>query len=130
MAEIEQRYQHQLKSVVEQLDRTTQELEHTHQESEQLRQEVLSKTQQVKQYKKQVDQYKEEVGALKHQLDIQRQQVNGIPIFVEKEWNVITYQMLNRVLKPPFHQQVNGISNLWSRSHPQFLELSKLCNPT
>ena len=171
MAEIEQRYQHQLKSVVEQLDRTTQELDHTHQESEQLRLEVLSKTQQVKQYKKQVDQYKEQigafthqaelqiqqvcykaieyravvhvlswctvvhvhvVGALKHQLDIQRQQVNGIPIFVEKEWNVITYQMLNRVLKPPclFQQQVNGISNLWSRSHPQFLEVSKLCNPT
>ena len=64
-------------------------------------------------YQHQVDQYKEEVGALKHQLDIQRQQVNGIPIFVEKEWNIIMYQMLNRVLKPPslFQQQVNGISN-------------------
>ena len=29
MAEIEARYQHQLKSLIEQLDRTTQELEHT-----------------------------------------------------------------------------------------------------
>ena len=53
-------------------------------ENGELRQEVLAKTQQVKQYKKQVDHYKEEVGALKHQLDIQRQQVNGIPVLWKK----------------------------------------------
>ena len=94
MVEIEQRYQHQLQSLLEQLDHTTQELEGTRKDMARHKDTLsaaeallpshidkLSERLSVRDHE--VNQYKKEVGALKHQLDMQRQQVNGISVFVE-----------------------------------------------
>ena len=92
VAEIEQRYQHQLHSLVEQLDRTTQELEHTKNDLARrkdtaaeafLPSHIDQLSERLSTRDHEVNQHKKDVGALKHQLDIQRQRVNGISVFVE-----------------------------------------------